>query len=184
MKIILLLLIVLTNHANAETTIYLTRHAEKATNTENKDPELTAIGKFRAENIAKQLSKVGIVAIYSTNYKRTLQTAKPLANYLNLEIKIYDSKNPLEFAEQVKTMQGAIFIVGHSNTVPKLTHLISGKPVKTINEKEHDNLYQVILTKNHTILNRFKSIPSYGLTDSGSESGLQSRLDSTKHNTE
>lgn len=149
--------------ANAETTIYLVRHAEKITNSDTKDPELTAIGKFRAQNIAKQLSEAGITDIYSTNFNRTLQTATPLADFLNLEIKNYDPKKLIEFAKQVKTMQGNILIVGHSNTTPKLTQLISGQIIKPIAEDEYDNLYQIILTTDQTILNKFKTIPSYVL---------------------
>lgn len=179
MKKNLLLLLTLTlittsNYANAETTIYLVRHAEKITNSDTKDPELTAIGKFRAQNIAKQLSQVGITEIYSTQFKRTLQTAKPLANFLNFEIKDYDPSKLVEFAKQVQTMQGHILIVGHSNTTPKLTSLLSGQKIKLIAEDEYDNLYQVIITEQQTILNKFKTIPSYALNTS--ESGPQPRL--------
>jgi|GEM_PF-1674983 len=166
MKKILFTLLFLSNIAIAETTIYLVRHAEKITTEGVKDPELTAIGHFRALNIAKQLSEVGITEIYSTNYKRTLQTAKPLADYLNLEIKNYDPRKLIEFSEEIKSKKGTILIVGHSNTTPKLTSLISGETVAPIEEQhEYDNLYQVIMTDTQTILNRFKSIPSYTLDD-------------------
>lgn len=161
MKHLLFILIFLSNSALAGSTVYLVRHAEKITTEGVENPDLTAIGKFRAQNIAKQLSKVGITEIYSSNYNRTLQTAQPLADFLKLEIKKYDPSKLVEFAERVKSMQGTILIVGHSNTTPNLTSLISGKKVHTIQDDEYDNLYQVISTKNETILNRFKTIPSY-----------------------
>lgn len=166
MKIFLFILLFITNHSSAQTTIYLTRHAEKITSKDNKDPELTKIGEFRAINIAKQLSKVGISHIFSTDYNRTLQTAQPLADFLKIEIEKYDASKLPEFAEKIKSMHGAILIVGHSNTTPNLTALLSGKEVAPIHENEFDNLYQVIISKDDLLLNRFKSIPSYGLDSS------------------
>ncbi len=180
MKKIFLLLLILTNCSIAETTIYLVRHAEKAT-TNSKDPGLTAIGKFRANNIAKQLSDIGITEIYSTPYKRTIQTAQPLADFLTIKIKNYNAKKLVEFAQQVKTKQGNILIVGHSNTTPELTSLLSGKDITPIAENEYDNVYQVIITQQLTILNQFKSIPSYGFNTS--ESGLQSHLNKNNSKT-
>ena len=50
------------------TTIYLVRHAEKdLSDTSNRNPELTAIGIQRANDLAQTLSKVNIDAVYSTN---------------------------------------------------------------------------------------------------------------------
>lgn len=166
MKKVLCLFIFLSNLVIADSTIYLSRHAEKITTNDTKNPELTAIGNFRALNIAKQLSEVGITEIYSTDYNRTLQTAQPLAKHLGLEIKIYDPRKLSEFAEKIKPSKGQIFIVGHSNTTPQLTALISGQSVKPIDESEYDNLYQIILLNNNTLLNKFKSIPSYELNPS------------------
>jgi phosphohistidine phosphatase SixA len=162
----------------AENTIYLVRHAEKITTKDVKDPELTAIGEFRALNIAKQLSEVGITKIFSTKYKRTIQTAQPLADYLGLEIEHYDPRHLSEFADKIKNMQGNFLIVGHSNTTPQLTQLISSKEVNPIHEGEYDNLYQVIISENQTLLNRFKSIPSYDVKSTKSQS--QKKLKTNK----
>lgn len=170
MKKLLIALLIFSHICSAETTIYLVRHAEKAPTKDLKDPELTAIGKFRALNIAKQLSEVGVSKIFSTKYNRTLQTAKPLADYLELQIEHYDPRQLTEFADKIKSMKGTFLIVGHSNTTPQLTQLLSGKEVNPIEENEYDNLYQVIINENQTLLNRFKSIPSYHLKSSDSKS--------------
>lgn len=167
-KLFLISLVLLTSPSFtfAQTTIYLVRHAEKELADGAKNPELTSIGKFRAENIAKQLSKVGITTVFSTDYNRTMQTARPTADLLNLDIQHYDPSKLVDFADKIKKMDETILIVGHSNTTPKLTSLISGQVVKPISEDEYDNLYQIIITENQSILNRFKSIPSYGTNDS------------------
>lgn len=163
MKALPLLLLFISSLTFADTSIYLVRHAEKITTQGVNDPGLTQIGLFRAQNIAKQLSSVGITKIFSTNYKRTLQTAQPLADYQGFEITHYDPKNLEGFAQQLKQIQGVVLVVGHSNTTPLLTRLLSNKDVNEIEDDEYDNVYQVIITENKTILNRFKSIPSYAL---------------------
>ncbi len=156
----ILLLLLTTSFSSAETTIYLVRHAEKVIADGIKDPGLTQIGQFRANNIAEQLAKIGITDIYATDYKRTIQTAKPLARLMKLKIKKYDPKNLKEFSKQLLDSGGKIVVVGHSNTTPELTKLLSGKEVDSIKEHEFDNLYQVIQLKEKAILNRFKSIPA------------------------
>lgn len=158
MKTILLLAILFSNITLAQTTIYLLRHAEKQA---GDNPSLTAIGKFRAQNITKQLASVGISHIFSTNYKRTQQTVRPLADFLNLSIQNYDPRDLTTFAEQLKSLSGSILVVGHSNTTPELTTLLSQKKVGAIKENEYDNLYQVILDGDKIMLNRFRTIPSY-----------------------
>ncbi len=166
MKNIFLLVILFSNMAFAQTTIYLVRHAEKQA---GDNPSLTAIGGFRAQNIAKQLASVGITHIFSTDYNRTQQTAKPLADFLKLAIQSYDPRDLTTFAEQLKSIKGSILVVGHSNTTPELTALLSHKKIEVIKENEYDNLYQVILVDDKIMLNRFRTIPSYFQLDSKTE---------------
>ena len=160
---ILFLLLILSANSYAQTTLYFVRHAEKQTITGLKDPELTPIGQFRAKNIANQLSKAKITRIFSTNYKRTRQTAQPLADYLKLELEIYDPSKLVAFSEKLKTLNAAALIVGHSNTTTQLASLVSGKPMYPMTENEYDNMYQVILEGDVKILNWLKTIPSFML---------------------
>src|SRR5687767_7346778 len=64
------------------TVVYVVRHAEKATNSPT-DPDLSAAGQLRAVALKDTLSKVILSAIYTTNYKRTQQTATPTAQAKN-----------------------------------------------------------------------------------------------------
>ncbi len=166
MKTFLLLIILFSSMAYAQTTIYLVRHAEKQAAA---NPSLTAIGAFRAQNIAKQLASVGITHIFSTDYKRTQQTAKPLADFLNLPIQSYDPRDLTAFAEQLKRLKGSVLVVGHSNTTPELTALLSQQKVDAIKENEYDNLYQVIIDGDKIMLNRLRTIPSYLNLDNKNE---------------
>ena len=106
----ILLLCLWSNITLAERSIYLVRHAEKqADGTAN--PSLTKQGLQRANNLAQQLKDKNIVAVYSTSYNRTQQTAAPLAKLLGLDVQTYDPRKLLEFAETVLRSDQTILIV-------------------------------------------------------------------------
>jgi broad specificity phosphatase PhoE len=161
-KILFIFAFLFTNVSFAQTTIYLVRHAEKIIS-KNEDPGLTAIGMYRARNLAKQLKNADITHIFSTGYKRTQQTAQPLAKSLDIEVKSYDPSKLEAFAKELKQINGNILVVGHSNTTPKLTQLLSGKNIAEIKEYEYDNLYQVILSKDKAFVKRSYIAPSTNL---------------------
>ena len=122
--------------------VYLVRHGEKAS--VGQDPELTPQGQARARNIATILGRTGVTAIFSTPYARTRQTALPLAAQLGLQVQSYDPRAPKALVEKVKTMQGPVLVVGHSNTLGELVKLFGGAPGAAIGDEEYDRLYQLI----------------------------------------
>lgn len=138
--------------------IYLIRHAEKVDDG-SKNPVLTLQGQQRALNIAQILSKAGITQVYATDYQRTQMTAKPLADHLDLEVISYDPRDLPAFAEKLKHQAGNTLVVGHSNTTPELTQLISGKTVVKLEESDFDYIFQLVIEGNQTTLNVLKSIP-------------------------
>jgi phosphohistidine phosphatase SixA len=121
--------------------IYLVRHAEKA---DGKDPELTAEGQARARNIATILRKAGVLHVFSTPFVRTRQTAAALADQGGLQVAIYDPAKPQALVERVRLLDGAVLVVGHSNTLPELVRLFGGHPGPDIADNEYDRLYQLI----------------------------------------
>lgn len=122
--------------------IYLVRHGEKAA--AGKDPALTPQGRQRAQNIATMLHRAGIKAIFSTPTLRTLETAKPLSVELSLPVQQYDAATPKALVDKVKALQGAVLVVGHSNTLPELVRLFGGAPGADIGDDEYDRLYQLV----------------------------------------
>ena len=87
-------------------TYYLIRHSEKVRlDPENKDPELNEAGQKRAIVWQDYFNDIGIDQVYSTNYKRTLQTALPFASSNELEIKIY-SPSKINYDEFLVTTTG------------------------------------------------------------------------------
>lgn len=110
------------------TTYYLIRHAEKdRSNEKEQDPVLTEAGKKRAQNWVDVLKDVKFDAVYSTNYKRTLQTATPLAKQNELEIQLYDPNESYDEEFKNRTTGKTVMIVGHSNTTPAFTNKIIGE---------------------------------------------------------
>lgn len=142
----------------ADATYYLVRHGEKQIDGTD-DPELTPRGELRAKYLAQQLAKANITKIYSSDYKRTLSTAKPLADLLGLTVESYDPRDLEKFSTTLLGEVGQILIVGHSNTTPNLVALLSGSEVDPIDDAEYENLYQIVLVDGKAILSRFRIFP-------------------------
>jgi phosphohistidine phosphatase SixA len=123
-------------------TIYLFRHAEKAKDG-TRNPDLNQLGLNRAENLKQWLADKNISTIYSTNYKRTLQTVSPLAEALEMNIVLYDPRDLKKFAAQLLQSRGNSVVVGHSNTTPDLVTYLGGNAEGEIDELEYDRLYQI-----------------------------------------
>lgn len=119
--------------------IYLVRHAEKAA---GDDPDLTVVGRARADILATELKQAGLTAIYSTDTRRTRQTALPIAKATGLTVLHYDAGNLETFANMLRATPGNILVVGHSNTTPELVKALGGKPGAPIIEAtEYDRIY-------------------------------------------
>ncbi|MDQ2974338.1 MAG: histidine phosphatase family protein [Acidobacteriota bacterium] len=125
-------------------TVILVRHAEKAiVPPENKDPDLSPAGLARAQELRRMFGDTGITAIYATQYKRTQQTVKPLAERLGLPVTKIDAKKTSDLVKQIRS-RGAgqvIFIAGHNNSVPEIIAALGGPKLPIIPETEYDNLY-------------------------------------------
>ena len=133
--------------SQATTTMIFVRHAEKAGFSAD-NPGLTPAGQRRAAELARQLVDADVVAgvdaIYSTPYRRTMETAQSVADALDLEVISYDpSDNEAVLETILKTHKGKIIlVVGHSDTLPILiADLGASKKVPPIAEYEYDNIY-------------------------------------------
>ena len=129
------------------TTVILIRHAEKNIEPNNPDPDLSPAGQARAQELVRMFGDTGINAIYATQYKRTQQTVKPLADRLGLPITQVNSKNTVDLLAQIRAQHSGqiIFIAGHNNTVPEIVAALGGPTYPVIPETEFDNLYIVTL---------------------------------------
>ena len=104
-------------------TVILVRHAEKAGPTG--DVPLTEAGRKRADRLADVLSSAGVTAIYTSEYRRTAETAAPIAKALGLMPKVLPAADLDTLIRELKTAASddVILVVTHSDRLP----LISAK---------------------------------------------------------
>jgi len=124
--------------------VVLVRHAEKAP---GDDPPLTMSGMARAERFAALLEPLGVAGVLSTDFRRTRQTARPIAERAGVGVELYDPARPAELVARVAQHRGgALVVVGHSNTVPDLVAGLGGEPGPPIDEAaEFDRVYLLVL---------------------------------------
>jgi 2,3-bisphosphoglycerate-dependent phosphoglycerate mutase len=136
----LLLLAACVSATRAQSTIFIVRHAEKAESAGN-DPDLSDLGRTRADALAKMLKDTGITAIYATEFKRTQQTAAPLAKALQLEATIIPAKETSTLISKLRDSHGNVLVVGHGNTIPDLIKAFGIAAPISITENDYDNLF-------------------------------------------
>jgi broad specificity phosphatase PhoE len=142
---IILLLCVSFAAAQGTKTIILVRHAERADTgmTASNDPELSAAGRDRAERLVKRVGKFRPGAFYSTDFRRTRETVEPLAKKRGKTVQIYDPAKPQDMINAINSSKTKRFvIVGHSNTIPGLANLLTGKDLfKNLQESEYSVIW-------------------------------------------
>ena len=138
-----LLLSAFLSTATAQSTIFIVRHAEKADAT--KDPDLSEAGRARAEAIVKTLRDANITAIYATEFKRTQQTAAPLAKVLGITVTILPAKDNAALLAKLRASTGNALVVGHGDTIPDLIKALGMSDPINVAENDYDNLFPVVL---------------------------------------
>jgi broad specificity phosphatase PhoE len=137
--------------AETSTTIILVRHGEK-TAEPKEDPTLTPAGEARAMALADVVRGAGISAIYSTKWKRTQLTARPVSELLKVPITTFDPPSgqgehgQVYAAELLAKQRGkVVLVVGHSNTLPAILRGLGIADAPVIPDAEHDNLFIVTI---------------------------------------
>ena len=128
------------------------RHAErtdtgpsgKASGAMGTDPDLSAIGQARAKSLATLLKDTTLTAIYTTEFKRTQQTAAPIAQAQGLTASTIPSAKTPDLIAKLKAATGAVLVVGHSNTITDVLTGLGITPPLTVAESEFDNLFIVV----------------------------------------
>lgn len=130
------------------TQYYFIRHAEKdVSNPQDRNPQLSEAGMERAAKWAKVFEEVEFDLIFSSNYHRTLNTAKAVADTQQKSVEIYDPRklNDPEFQE--KTRGKTVLIVGHSNTNPAFVNMLLGeKKYEDLDESNYGSLFIVTIS--------------------------------------
>lgn len=136
----------------AQTTVWIVRHAEKdLKNPSDPDPGLSIDGQDRAKDLASLLQQKRVLAVYSTPVKRAMQTAEPTAYGHGVTVETYDPADPAALAASVLRQHkgGSVVIVGHSNTVLELVEAFGIKrPLPVLSEDRYDYVFAVTVEGN------------------------------------
>lgn len=136
--------------AAAPALVLLVRHAEKAAEPAD-DPGLVPAGVERAKALAAALDTAGVKAILTSKFRRTRETAAPLAQALGLKPEVIDAKQSgLEahieaVVAAVRRHPGeVVLVVEHANTVPAIVAALGGPPLEVLDDSQYSNLYVLV----------------------------------------
>jgi broad specificity phosphatase PhoE len=144
--------------AAAQNTVFVVRHAERADAGSTAspmmatDPDLSEIGKARAESLAIALKDARITAILTTEYKRTQQTAAPLAKALGVQATTVSARDMPALIEKIKTASGNVLVVGHSNTVGDVISRLGITDAVKVGDNDYDNLFVLVRSEKPVLL--------------------------------
>lgn len=130
----------------AYTVFVFVRHAEKILDG-SKDPDLTPEGHARAARLGEILDGFLLDSVFSTNYKRTLQTADAVQQKGALPaVQLYTPGAQADLLSRLcsTAKNKRVLIVGHQNTVPLgLNHLKTGANYQTLGDTEYHRFFLV-----------------------------------------
>ena len=144
---LLMILLLVSPAVAAAQTIFVVRHAERAdagmAAGPTADPDLSPAGHARAESLAWVLKDARITRIYTSELRRTRQTAEPLAKAAGVQATSVSARDVAALLTQVKAGKGNALIVGHSNTIAEILQGLGVAERVVIEDAEHDNLFIV-----------------------------------------
>ncbi len=143
MLALVLSLVVVVSVASAEPIVVIVRHAEKADNSE--DAELSAAGRARAEILSRMLKDANITAIFTSERKRTQQTAELLSKSIGVAPIIVPAKDYSALVSKLRDLKGNALVVGHGNTIPELVKALGVEAPVEIADADYSEIFVVTL---------------------------------------
>ena len=127
--------------ADAPPEVYVMRHLAAGTGT---DPGLTEDGAADAERLSGWFARRKPPrTIFVSTYRRSRETAAPLAARLKVVPKVYDPSDSAALAASVLAEKGPVLVVGHSNTVPEIVERLGGARPGPIAHHQHGDIWRV-----------------------------------------
>jgi len=124
-----------------EPVYYVMRHLN--TPAGERDPDLTEEGRRAAEQLARWFHTDRPAAIYVSDYRRTRQTAAPLAARLGTTPIVYDPGDTPGLVARVRAGPLPALIVGHSNTVPEVVAALGGTPPAPLVHEDFGDIWRI-----------------------------------------
>ncbi|MEK8033129.1 phosphoglycerate mutase family protein [Ideonella sp. DXS29W] len=129
--------------------VVVVRHAEKAADGAS-DPGLSPAGQQRAQALVTALESARITSIITTSYRRTRETALPLARRLGIALQVVAPRmgetpqsHVAEVVALVRQQAGPVLVVGHSNTAPAIVQALGGPKMPDLCDSSYSHLFVV-----------------------------------------
>jgi phosphohistidine phosphatase SixA len=128
-------------------TIILVRHAERNAGM-TPDVLLSPRGEERARELARVLKDANIRAIFTTEVRRTQQTAEPAVEEFHLRPAVIPAKDVDTLVSRLQALPDdeTVLVVGHADTVPFVVGRLGGA-VPAIAATEYDRLVVVVTSR-------------------------------------
>ena len=130
------------SHAAAQQAVIVVRHAEKADQTP--DTALSAQGRARAKALADLLRGAGVTHVITSEYRRTRETAAPLATALGADRRSRCRRATWPaLVARLRALDPAsiVVVVGHSNTIPPMLTALGWPNTLDLHEGDYDNVF-------------------------------------------
>jgi phosphohistidine phosphatase SixA len=142
--VLFLLLSVSVSIAWAQPVVVIVRHAEKAADG-GTDPDLSSAGRARADALARILKDSGITAIFTSEFKRTQETAAPTAASAHVTPTAVAAKDTAALVAKLHQLTGNALLVGHGDTIPNLIKALGINTPINIPDDDYSELLIVTL---------------------------------------
>ena len=146
-----LLLFVSVSKASAQPVVVIVRHAEKATNA-GKDPDLSLAGRARADALARILKDSDISAIFTSEFKRTQETAAPTVTSVHVAPTVVAAKDTAALVTKLHQLNGNALVVGHGDTIPNIIKALGINSPISIPDEDYSELLIVTLSDKPQLL--------------------------------
>ena len=102
-------------------------------------------GQKRAEALARILKDSQISAVFITEFKRTQETAAPIAKAAHLDPTVVPGNDVPALVAKLREVNGHALVVGHTNTIPDLMKALGITTSIDIPEDDYTEILMVSL---------------------------------------
>jgi len=136
------------------TLVFIVRHAEKDTaHADQRDPPLTDAGRARAAVLAAMLREADLCAIFATPFKRSRDTAQPVAERSGAPIHSVRHTDAAGTAETIlrECAGRSALYIGHTNTVGPLLQELGGPRQPDLDETNYSTMYLATVVRRRDV---------------------------------
>jgi phosphohistidine phosphatase SixA len=127
--------------AAAQQAVIVVRHAEKAD--QSSDAPLSLEGMARATALAELLRDAKVTHVFTSEYRRTRDTAVPLADRQKLTIEPVPARDLPALVGKIRGVDASaiVLVVAHSNTISPMLAALGWPNTLTLTDEQYDDAF-------------------------------------------